>query len=181
MSAGEQGKFFEMDEFIFSRQREITNLLRAKAQSMGKPAGSERSEDVQREVFVDLAAELGLDAEKVRQDLVTHAHLARVRQEAAEAARLGVSGTPGSFVNGRFVSGAQPYAAFKAKVDQEIAWARDGNRPAFKKGTSIAQLRSQSRQRGVDPNKVHDIKAGEAPFEGTSGAKVTILHYLDYQ
>ena len=148
---------------------------------MGKPAGSERSEDVQREVFVDLAAELGLDASKVRQDLETHTHLARVRQEASEAARLGVNGTPGSFVNGRFVSGAQPYAAFKAKVDQEIAWARDGDRPKFPKGTSVAQLRAAQRPRGPDPSKVYDLKAGGAPYEGPSGAKVTILHYLDYQ
>ena len=181
MSAGAQGRFFEMDELIFRRQREIVARLGAKAKTLGKPAGSERSEEVQREVFIDLAAELDLDAEQVRQDLEARAYQDRVRREATEAARLGVSGTPGSFINGRYVSGAQPIQVFKAKIDEEIGWAKNGDRPKFPTGTTVAQLRSSQRRRGPDPNKVYDLKAGLAPAQGPSGAKVTILHYLDYQ
>jgi len=183
MSAGAQGLFHEMDELIFARQRDMTNLLRTKAAAMGKPAGSERSDDVQREVFIDLAAGLGMDPAQTRSDLETHAYLGRVNQEAGEAARVGLTGTPGSFINGRFVSGAQPITAFQRLVDQELAWARSGNRPAFAQGTNISQLRSQqaSRPRGPDPNKVYELTAGSAPFEGPAGATVTVLHWLDYQ
>jgi protein-disulfide isomerase len=38
----------------------------------------------------------------------------------AEAAKLGVSGTPAFFVNGRFLSGAQPFSAFKSMIDEEL-------------------------------------------------------------
>ena len=182
MAAGAQGSFFEFDELIFGRQREISKKLTAKAQQLGKPATEARSEDVQREVFIDLAAELGLDVGLFRQDLEGRRYLGRVRQGAAEAPRLGVTGTPGSFVNGRYLSGAQPFARFRAQVSQELTWAKEGTRPSFKKGQNVAQLRPASNRRsGPDPSKVYDLKPGVAPAQGLSGAKVTILHYLDYQ
>jgi protein-disulfide isomerase len=33
---------------------------------------------------------------------------------------LGVTGTPAFFVNGRFLSGAQPFDAFKQIIDDEL-------------------------------------------------------------
>jgi protein-disulfide isomerase len=32
-----------------------------------------------------------------------------------------VNGTPASFINGRLLSGAQPYPAFKQMIDAELA------------------------------------------------------------
>ena len=45
---------------------------------------------------------------------------ARVAADAKEAEKLGVGGTPAFFVNGRFLSGAQPFASFKNLIDQEL-------------------------------------------------------------
>jgi protein-disulfide isomerase len=42
--------------------------------------------------------------------------------EAGEAA--GVSGTPAFFINGRVLSGAQPFEAFKRVIDEELAARR---------------------------------------------------------
>ena len=33
----------------------------------------------------------------------------------------GVNGTPAFFINGRLVSGAQPFEAFKEVIDEELA------------------------------------------------------------
>jgi predicted DsbA family dithiol-disulfide isomerase len=46
--------------------------------------------------------------------------------EADRAALLavGVSGTPSFYVNGRFLSGAQPVAVFSALIDEELAKAK---------------------------------------------------------
>ena len=44
-----------------------------------------------------------------------------VDDDLAMAAKLGVSGTPSFFVNGRFLSGAQPYASFARVIDEELA------------------------------------------------------------
>jgi protein-disulfide isomerase len=48
----------------------------------------------------------------------------RVKAQMAEGQAVGVSGTPGFIINGRLVSGAQPFATFKAIIDDELASAK---------------------------------------------------------
>ena len=47
--------------------------------------------------------------------------LAKVNADKAEAASLGISGTPSFVINGRQVKGAQPADRFKAVIDDELA------------------------------------------------------------
>jgi protein-disulfide isomerase len=37
-----------------------------------------------------------------------------------EGGALGVTGTPAFFINGRFLSGAQPFEAFQSIIDEEL-------------------------------------------------------------
>lgn len=61
------------------------------------------------ETLVRLAAEAGLDAAEVRAMLASDAHGRAVRDDEAEAERLGIRGVPFFVVGGRYaVSGAQP-------------------------------------------------------------------------
>ena len=46
---------------------------------------------------------------------------AKVDADTREASKLLVRGTPGFFVNGRFLSGAQPFPAFQRMIDEELA------------------------------------------------------------
>ena len=73
------------------------------------------------DTYVAYARDLGLDVERFRRDVASAEVKARVDADSAEAARLGVTGTPGFFVNGRFLSGAQPFDSFKRLIDQELA------------------------------------------------------------
>ena len=41
--------------------------------------------------------------------------------DVAQASKLGVTGTPAFYVNGRFLSGAQPFTSFKRLIDEELA------------------------------------------------------------
>ena len=43
-----------------------------------------------------------------------------VQRDYAEGEEKGVNATPTFFINGRFLSGAQPFDAFKAIIDEEI-------------------------------------------------------------
>ena len=38
----------------------------------------------------------------------------------AQASKLGVTGTPSFFINGRYLSGAQPFANFKRLIDAAL-------------------------------------------------------------
>ena len=159
MAANAQGKFIEMDHKLFENQQQLT-----------------------REKFVSLAKELGLDVDRFTKDLDAHTYAAKIQQEAKEVEDIGSSGTPASFINGRYLSGAKPYASFKDMIDEELAWAKAGNRPEFKIAKNVSEASAKpAGPAGPDPNKVYEIAAGDAPSRGPASAKVTILHYFDYQ
>ena len=55
------------------------------------------------------------------EDQTSEAHqqaVAALTEGIALGEELGVTGTPGFFVNGRFVNGAQPLEAFEAMIEE---------------------------------------------------------------
>ena len=64
---------------------------------------------------------MGLDLEQFKKDVVSPGVKARVDADQSQAAKLGVSGTPSFFINGRYLSGAQPFEEFKKRIDEELA------------------------------------------------------------
>jgi protein-disulfide isomerase len=67
------------------------------------------------------ATELELDAEAFNACYDSGQFRADVMQDYQEGQQVGVQGTPAFFVNGRFLSGAQPLEAFQAIIDEELA------------------------------------------------------------
>jgi aspartate oxidase len=63
----------------------------------------------------------GLDAAKFNACLDARRFEKDVDADLDTAQMLGVSGTPHFFINGRALSGAQPFEAFKAVIDEELA------------------------------------------------------------
>ncbi len=62
-----------------------------------------------RSALVSLAAEAGLDADEVQQALADQRYSGAVREDQAEASRLGISAVPFFVVDGKYgVAGAQP-------------------------------------------------------------------------
>ena len=98
LAAHAQGKFAEMHAKLFAN---MTSLSRDK--------------------YLKLAGELGLDMKKFTSDLDNRVYKKTIDAETAEVVSIGATGTPASFVNGRFLSGAQPVAAFKKIIDEELA------------------------------------------------------------
>jgi protein-disulfide isomerase len=96
-AAHRQGKFWEMHDRIFANQSSMSP-----------------------EKYAEYAREIGLDLEKFEKDIASAEVKKKIDRDAAEAARLGVTGTPGFFVNGRFLSGAKPFESFKAMIDKEL-------------------------------------------------------------
>ena len=113
MAAGEQGKFWPMHDRLFAVDGAID-----------------------RPVLEHLARELGLDLKKFADALDRRRFELDVSSEAAEAARLGVRGTPTFFINGTPLIGAKPEADVRALIDQKLAEAR----ALVKKGVPPAKV-----------------------------------------
>lgn len=96
-AAALQGKFWEMHDLIFANQR-----------------------DLSYDTFLGYAQKLGLDIDQFKEDFVSERVGNAVSSDAAEAAKLGVTGTPAFFINGRFLSGAKPFEEFQKVIDEEL-------------------------------------------------------------
>jgi protein-disulfide isomerase len=95
--AKDQGKFWEYHDALY------TNTLR------GDPGEFRR-----------YAEQVGLDVPKFEQCVSSRAHRAGVQGDMEEGSRLGVTGTPSFFVNGRPLHGAQPLEAFVRVIEEEL-------------------------------------------------------------
>jgi protein-disulfide isomerase len=96
--AAEQGKFWEYHDRLFANQQ----LL--------------QPNDLKQH-----AADLGLDAKAFNSCLDTSKFGERVRDGVAEGSRLGVNSTPMIYINGRALSGAQPFDVFAGVIDEELS------------------------------------------------------------
>jgi protein-disulfide isomerase len=96
LAAHRQGKFREMFDRLIRHE--------------GEPG---------RDDFVKYAAELGLESERFLRDLDDPTIAAAVQADVDLANRVGVTGTPGFFINGRYASGFDP-GQVPAMVEQEL-------------------------------------------------------------
>jgi protein-disulfide isomerase len=70
------------------------------------------------------AAAIGLDAARFNACFDSHKYKARVEADTQAGNDAGVNGTPAFFINGRMLSGAQPFDEFKRVIDEELAFKR---------------------------------------------------------
>ena len=96
-AAGKQGKFWEFHDKLFANQQQL-NL----------------------EAYKKYARELKLDVPRFEKDLADLENKKPIDADKAEAQTLGLTGTPGFFVNGRFLSGAKPFEEFAKAINSEL-------------------------------------------------------------
>jgi protein-disulfide isomerase len=95
-AAGEQGKFWEMHDKLFANSRDLTETN-----------------------FIAWARELKLDIKQFERDLTSTTIAERVDRHQRQGNDLGARGTPAFFINGRYLSGAQPAESFRVLIDEE--------------------------------------------------------------
>jgi predicted DsbA family dithiol-disulfide isomerase len=74
-----------------------------------------------RNGLIAKAAKLRLDAKQFDTCISSEKFKTQVQQDNQEGIRVGVSGTPGFFINGIFMSGAQPEAVFEKAIEDQLA------------------------------------------------------------
>jgi protein-disulfide isomerase len=96
--AGDQGKYWEYHDRLFANQGQL-----------------------QPDELKQHATALGLDAAAFNACLDSSKYGERVRDGVAQGTRLGVNSTPTIYINGRVLSGAQPYETFVSVIDEELS------------------------------------------------------------
>jgi len=95
--AGEQKKYWEMHDLLFENgvQGGVTG-------------------------FKQYAKQLGLNTGEFNECLDSGKMASEVQKDMADGTAAGIQGTPGFIINGKLVSGAQPFAVFKQVIDAEL-------------------------------------------------------------
>lgn len=101
-AAGEQGKFWEMYDVLFSKQDEWSPLQDPSEQ------------------FVNYAKDLGLNTDKFKQDLTGNKYAARIKEDQDDGFAVGIDATPTFFVDGQKLSDFS-YEEFKSRIDSELS------------------------------------------------------------
>jgi predicted DsbA family dithiol-disulfide isomerase len=102
-AAQKQGKFWELEAAIWE-----------------KGWANGRMSDISEEAIVKYAADIGLNVDKLKADMQGSDCREQIQKDQAMLAQVGVRGTPAFFINGRYLSGAQPIDRFKAIIDEEL-------------------------------------------------------------
>ena len=164
-SAQEQGKFWEFHDLLFSQ----------------------RGLDVpQLEAY---AKQVGLDMEKLRADLEALKWGASVQRDMRQARKLGVTGTPAYFVNGRYLSGAKPIEVMRELIDKELelaaGWVAHGVAPDKLYEHAIAdgyrEVQYARPRKGLKPDLIYPVPVEGSPQRGPATAPVTVVEFGDFE
>ncbi len=99
----EQGKFWEYHDQLFTASK------------------------LEKDALIEYARNLKLDDKQFGSCLTGEKYKADIDKDLQEGKQAGISGTPGFFINGVMLSGAQGQDAFARVIDEELA--RKSNRP----------------------------------------------------
>jgi len=140
--------------------------------------------------YVKWATASGVDAAKFKAGLSAHTWAKKVEEDHGIAQKVGVNGTPASYINGVSVSGAQPFDKFKAVIDQELAKAEaklKAGTPKDKLYVAITKENFKAAPAGEEGKEEEDTKTvwkvpvGKSPVRGPAGALVTMIEFSDFQ
>jgi protein-disulfide isomerase len=104
--ANDQGKFWDFHDYLYTHQ------------------GAENSGAFSKDNLKSFGAAVGLNTSQFNQCIDSGKYATAVTNDTTAGKNLAVDGTPTVFINGTKLVGAQPYAVFKAAIDQELAAAK---------------------------------------------------------
>ncbi len=136
-AAQKQGKFAPMEKLVWE-----------KGWVEPGPVGGARPGDLSKEAMEGFAKELKLNMAKFKADLDSEGCKQQLADNKSLMQKLGVRGTPGFFINGRYLVGAQQIEKFKAIIDEEVKKADD----ALKNGAKLQDYYAQIIDKGKKTN-----------------------------
>jgi protein-disulfide isomerase len=153
--AGEQDTYWAMHDLLFERQQAWSQAA--------DPANT----------ILTIGEELGLEMDDFATCLDSGKYDDVIRANMNEAISYGMTGTPGFFIDGYPISGAQPFELFAYAVElAELGELAEAYRPR----------EEQQQQPPQEPTEPIDVPEDGAAFVmGDPIAPVTIVEFTDYQ
>ncbi|MEO7112051.1 MAG: thioredoxin domain-containing protein, partial [Polyangiaceae bacterium] len=133
------------------------------------------------------------DVASFKAGLASHKWADKIDKDNAEGKQVGVNGTPGFFINGVELSGAQPFDKFKAVIDQELAKAQAKIASGTAKDKVYVAMSSDNKKNAPaktdekeddkeDSTTVWKVPVGKSAVTwGGDKALVTIIEFSDFQ
>ncbi len=140
--------------------------------------GPQQESPFSQDNLVAYAEDLDLNMDEFNSCLESDEANQIVQADAAQASEYGVQGTPGFFINGRFLGGAFPFEAFQEIIDKEIAGEPASACTDYSE--TMQQYCSDPANAGFIPEP-REIVLGDAPVKGPANAPVTIVEYSDFE
>lgn len=170
--AGEQDLYWEMHDDIFANQA-----------AWGQ--GGVTPETI-NQVFVGLANNLGADTAAFEICLTDGRYDDAVEANYQEGVAEQISGTPSFFIDGYFLSGAQPFEVFElvvgaveeGTIEELFREAYDAQVEQYRRQIAAQQAQAQAPEQPTGPVEVNT--EGD-PFIGDPDAPITIIEFTDYQ
>jgi len=171
-AAAAQGKFWAMHDRLYAHQNQLD-----------------------RDSLEKYTGELGLNLAKFKDALASKSLQIAIQADAAAGERIGATGTPAFFINGKFLAGAQPIEAFTKTIDAELEDAK----ARLAHGTprthlydvmmkeAKAELDAPSRSKESPSDgpaadaTVYRVDADKGPSKGPPDAPLQVVIFSDFQ
>src|SRR5437762_2255547 len=172
MAAAKQGKekFWKMHALMFAHQTELSEAK-----------------------YEEWAKQIGLNLAQWKKDKESPEVAALIAKDNSYAQQVGAEGTPSFFINGKFISGAMPFAPFKAVIDEQVRKADELLKKGVKQDKLYQALVEENvKAAGGSPqaeaaaavpaaDQRFEVQVGNAPAKGPKNAPVTIVEFSDFQ
>jgi protein-disulfide isomerase len=147
--------------------------------------------DLTPENYEKWAVAAGVDAQKFKAAYDSKKFVGKVDKDLAVSKQIGVRGTPHFMINGKTLSGAQPFEKFKEVIDSELAAADALAKTGVARNKVSLELTKKNFQKPEDPKpqapppedttiwKVPVMD--DDPVNGPADALVTIVEFSDFQ
>jgi protein-disulfide isomerase len=147
--------------------------------------------DLTPENFEKWAVMAGVDLQKYKAALDSKKFVGKVDKDLAVAKQIGVRGTPHFMINGKTLSGAQPFEKFKEVIDAELAAADALTKSGVAKSKVSLELTKKNFTKPEEPKpqppppedtNIWKVPVmDDDPVQGPEDALVTIVEFSDFQ
>jgi len=101
--------YFKMHDKLFADQKTIF---------------ADTSKEAMDKALKNAANQIGLNASAFASCYDSKKYQSEIEKDKNDAAKVGITGTPAFVINGTYISGARPYATFKAAIDKALEEAK---------------------------------------------------------